>query len=429
MLKYDCFAHISRLGGTGRSGGSRMDEEKNEARIEVSSTAILVALAASVAAVAASALALAEGCASAATWVALAASFSAAAFIVADVAPRRRRRSGAIGRIETAELCRLFVEHSPVYIFFKDDKLRNLLLSRNYEKSIGKKLEDMLGKTSEAMFGPELGAMMDASDRKILLEGKPFDETNEAKGRVYRTLAFPLYRRGRPAYLAGFTLDITEQKRAEEKALQSLREKETLIRELYHRTKNTLQVVRSMLELQAEEYPGSDSARRLVKDAEDRIQAISLVHQMLYENRDLSNILIKDYVSELAALVYRSFGVSEDRISLDLEVAERSLALETAVPVGLILNELMTNSMKHAFPNRRSGEIRILLANEGPDAFVLRYSDDGVGVPPGFDFLNRDTLGLKLIRSIGAQINGEVSFEASRGVACSIAFKAQAQRA
>lgn len=406
-----------------------MDVERNEARFEVNSTAILAALAACVAAVGASALALAGRTAGIATWVALAASLLAAAFIVADIAPRGRHRNGAIGRLETAELCRLFVEHSPVYIFFKDDKLRNLLLSRNYEKSLGKKLEDMIGRTSEAMFGPELGAKMDASDSRIMREGTPFDETNEANGRVFRTLAFPIYRRGRPAYLVGFTLDITDQKRAEEKALQSLREKETLIRELYHRTKNTLQVVRSMLELQAEEYPGSDSARRLVKDAEDRIQAIALVHQMLYESRDLSNIPIKDYVSELAALVYRSFGVSEERISLDLEVAERSLALETAVPVGLILNELMTNSMKHAFPDRRSGGIRILLADEGSGALVLRYSDDGVGVPPGFDFFNRDTLGLKLIRSIGAQINGEVSFEANHGVACSISFKAPAPSA
>jgi PAS domain S-box-containing protein len=404
-------------------------DEGNEARFEVNSTAIFAALAACVVAVVASAIALAGGSSRAATWVALAAAVLAAAFIVADAAPRGRRRNGAIGPLETAELCRLFVEHSPVYIFFKDDMLRNLLLSRNYEKSLGKRLEDMIGKTSEAMFGPELGAKMDESDRRILREGKPFDETNEANGRVYRTLAFPISRRGRPAYLVGFTLDITEQKRAEEKALQSLREKETLIRELYHRTKNTLQVVRSMLELQAEEYPGNDCARRLVKDAEDRIQAISLVHQMLYESRDLSNILIKDYVSELAALVYRSYGVSEDRISLDLEVAERSLALETAVPVGLILNELMTNSMKHAFPNRRSGGIRIRLADEGPGALVLRYSDDGVGVPPGFDFFNRDTLGLKLIRSIGAQINGEVSFEANHGVACSISFTVPAPSA
>jgi PAS domain S-box-containing protein len=400
-----------------------MDESRKEARFEIGSTAILAALAASIAAAIASAKLLAGGAAGVAPWAALSASVLSAVFIILDVAPLRRPNNSALGRRETAELCRLFVEHSPVFVFFKDHRLRNLLLSRNYETALGKPLERMIGKSSEAMFGAELGARMDASDMRILREGKPFDETSEANGRVYRTLAFPIYRRGRPAYLVGFTVDVTDLKRAEEKALQSLREKETLIRELYHRTKNTLQVVRSMLELQVEEYPQNECARRLVRAAEDRIQAISLVHQMLYESRDLSRILIKDYVAELAALVYRTFGVSEERIRLDLSVEEQSIALETAVPIGLILNELMTNSLKHAFPNRRTGGIRIRLADEGSGACLLSYADDGVGVPPGFDFYNGHTLGLKLIRSIGAQINGDVRFESDGGVICSIAFR------
>jgi PAS domain S-box-containing protein len=400
-----------------------MGEARNETRFEISSTGILAALAAAVVAAIASARLLSSGVGGIAPWAALSASVLSAVFIVLDIAPFRRPKNSALGRRETAELCRLFVEHSPVFIFFKDHRLRNLLLSRNYEAALGKRLEDMVGKATDAMFGPELGAKMDESDRKILREGKPTDETNEANGRVWRTLAFPISRRGKSACLVGFTLDITEQKRAEERALQSLREKETLLRELHHRTKNTLQVVRSMLALQLEECPQDECARRLVRDAEDRIQAISLVHQMLYESRDLSRIRIKDYISELAALVYRSFGTSEERIRLDLSVDERSIALETAVPVGLILNELLTNSLKHAFPDRRAGGIRIRLADEGSGLCLLRYADDGVGVPPGFDFYDGDTLGLKLIRSIGAQINGDVRFEADGGVACSIEFR------
>jgi PAS domain S-box-containing protein len=400
-----------------------MNDASREARFRIPSPGILAALASSVAAALASALLLADGSGGALAWAALAASAAAAVFLILDIAPSGLRPGGALGTRETAEIYRLFLEHSPVFVFLKDDKLRSLLLSRNYETIMGKPLEAMIGRSSEAMFEPEHAARIDESDRRVLLEGKPADVVSEARGRIYRTTEFPIFRRGRPAYLAGFTLDITDQRRAEEKALRSLREKEALIRELYHRTKNTLQVVRSMLELQVEEYPQSEAARRLVKDAEDRIQAISLVHQMLYESRDLSRIAIKDYVSELAALAYRSFGVSEERIGLDIDVDDQSIALETAVSVGLILNELMTNSLKHAFPNRRKGGIRISLADEGSGACVLRYSDDGVGVPPGFDFYNGNTLGLKLIRTIGSQISGDVEFEANHGVACSIAFR------
>jgi len=391
------------------------------ARFEITSTSIMAAFAAAVAAVIASALSvIASECL--ASWIALACALMAVSFILYDIAPRRPRPMRAIGRRESAELCRLFIEHSPVYIFFKDANLRHLLLSRNYEAAIGKSLEEMIGRGIEAMVGPEFAEKLDAADRKVLNEGRPVDVVTESGGRVYRTLEFPIMRGRKPAYLAGFSIDITDQKKAEERALQSLREREALIRELYHRTKNTLQVIRSMLELQVDEYPQSDSAHRLVRDTEDRIQAIALVHQMLYESRDLSRIFIKDYVAELASLVYRSFGASEDRIALDLDIADQSIALDTAVPIGLILNELLTNSMKHAFPNRRRGRIAISMSGDDADGCILRCSDDGVGVPLGFDFYKCNTLGIKLIRSIGDQIGGEVLFESECGVACSISF-------
>jgi len=400
-----------------------MSEGKKSAHFGTASSLVVASLIASIAAAVAAGFAVAGYAVVVACRIALGSSALAAAFIVLDISSRGLRLNSPPGRRETAELFKLFIEHSPVYTFLKDDKLRVLLLSKNYEKILGKPIDTAIGKGSDALFSPDEARRIDEVDRKVLRDGKPVDVVSEECGRFLRTVKFPIFRRGRPAFLAGFKIDITEQKTAEARALQSLREKETLIRELYHRTKNTLQVIRSMLELQVEEYPQSESARRLVKDAEDRIQAISLVHQMLYESRDLSRILIKDYVSELATLVYRSFGVSEERISLELQVDERSIALDTAVPIGLILNELMTNSMKHAFPNRRKGEIRISMAEDEAGACVLRYSDDGVGVPAGFDFYNGDTLGLKLVRSIGAQINGDVLFEANGGVACSIAFR------
>lgn len=215
--------------------------------------------------------------------------------------------------------------------------------------------------------------------------------------------------------------EISERVKAEKKISESLAEKETLIRELYHRTKNTMQVIRGMIILQADEFPGNVELQQLIKITEDRIQAISLVHQMLYKSQDLSHISIKEYISELAGLIFQSFGISDERIKLSIDVEDQFFLIDTAIPFGLILNELMTNSLKHAFPDNRHGAISITLAREGSDKNILHYSDDGAGVPEGFDFRDQNTLGLKLVHSIGEmQMMGKVTFKNLNGVKCSV---------
>lgn len=218
---------------------------------------------------------------------------------------------------------------------------------------------------------------------------------------------------------------ITERKQAEEKLLKSLREKETLIRELYHRTKNTMQLIHSMLMLQAVEFSDSKEVQKLVKITDDRIQAISLVHKMLYESQDLSKISIKEYIHELSSLIMKSFGISDSRILLNIQVDDLFFLLDTAIPLGLILNELITNSLKYAFPENRKGTISIELKKIDMDNNLLHYSDNGIGAPSGFNFKNQKSLGLKLIYSIGEQqMMGKVKIENSNGVVCLFKFPA-----
>jgi two-component sensor histidine kinase/ABC-type amino acid transport substrate-binding protein len=215
--------------------------------------------------------------------------------------------------------------------------------------------------------------------------------------------------------------EIAERRLAEEKITQALHEKEALIRELYHRTKNTMQIIQSMVELQAADYPESDHINLLVKNTRDRIQAISLVHNMLYSSRDLSKISIAEYVRELTALILRNAGQAGQRISLDIHVDDHLFLIDTAIPFGLILNELMTNSLRHAFPDNRPGTISIALTREAPDRTVLRYADNGVGVPSGFAFRAQDTLGLQLIHNLGElQLMGNVQFDTVGGLRCTV---------
>ncbi len=204
---------------------------------------------------------------------------------------------------------------------------------------------------------------------------------------------------------------------------KSLREKETLIREIYHRTKNTMQVIRGMIILQAEDYPSNIEVQQLVKNTEDRIQSISLVHQMLYQSQDLSQISIRDYVNELSDGVMQSFDVAKDRISLNLEIEDHKFLLDTAIPFGLILNELMTNSLKYAFPDNKKGVISIALSRGESDINILKYSDNGIGVPDGFDFRKQSTMGLQLIFGLGEQqMMGKVTMKNNSGIECVFEF-------
>ncbi len=223
--------------------------------------------------------------------------------------------------------------------------------------------------------------------------------------------------------LMNIVRDITQRKQANETIIKSLREKETLIRELYHRTKNTMQVIRGIIVLQAAKYSNNPEMDQLVKNTEDRIQAISLVHQMLYQSQDLSKISIKDYIQDLTALSIKSYSLSEEIIVFNIAVDDQKFLLDTAIPLGLILNELITNSLKYAFPDGRKGKIGIRLTLEKSGNYLLKYSDNGIGVPDGFDFRKRNSLGMKLIYSIGEeQMLGKLIIENNKGIKCTLEF-------
>ena len=214
-----------------------------------------------------------------------------------------------------------------------------------------------------------------------------------------------------------------ELKAANEQLNRSLNEKDTLLRELYHRTKNTLQVISGILKLQALKFSGNNEVSALVDITDGRIQAISLVHQMLYQSQDLSRISIKDYINKLALLILENHNEANRTITLSLEIGEHFFLLDTAIPLGLILTELMTNSLAHAFPLQKEGCISIGLSVSDTNSATLIYSDNGVGVPEGYDFGQQNTLGLQLITNIAQQqMGGTVVFDNVPGIRCIIRF-------
>ncbi|MEE8389852.1 MAG: histidine kinase dimerization/phosphoacceptor domain -containing protein [Anaerolineae bacterium] len=217
--------------------------------------------------------------------------------------------------------------------------------------------------------------------------------------------------------------EIIERKRAEEQIKASLLEKEVLLQELYHRTKNNMQVISSMLALQAA-YTQDERVIRIFQDTENRIRAMALVHQKLVQSADLSSIDLSEYIRDLVDLLRASHGVYLDRIDVVLDVESISVLMDIAVPCGLMLNELISNSFEHAFAKDVRGEIRIRFHRAKTGEIELEVSDNGVGVPEGFDFRNSDTLGLQSVFAIGEhQLGGKVTFESCDGITCQIRFK------
>lgn len=199
--------------------------------------------------------------------------------------------------------------------------------------------------------------------------------------------------------------DITQRKLYEEKLNEMLDEKVTLLREIHHRVKNNLAVISGLLEMQKE------GLGQVVKEAfevsQSRIQSMALVHEKLYESENLSEINIREYISELIDFIGRSYEADEQDITVEKDIEELDLDIEVAIPLGLILNELITNAFKHGFSESREGTLKVSLAKrEG--ALVLQVADNGKGLPEDFDMENADSLGVTLIRGLTHQIEGEL---------------------
>jgi PAS domain S-box-containing protein len=227
----------------------------------------------------------------------------------------------------------------------------------------------------------------------------------------------------RPVRFIGTAIDITKRKQAEEQVKKSLAEKETLLRELYHRTKNNMAVIVALLEMQSN-YFDDERLQMAFTEAGNRIRSMLLVHQKLYEAQDLSHLNLKDYIENLAAILIENYHVSPGQVSIISEMNNVFVLIDTAVPCGLILNELISNTLKYAFPAGRHGTITIKLHRVESGEIHLSVSDDGTGMPPGFDIRQDGHLGLNNIFLLGEdQLKAQVTFSTQPGVTCELIFR------
>ena len=529
--------------------------------------------------------------------------------IVVSIKDITERKQAEEALRESEDIFNQFMNHSPIYVFFKDENIKATRLSKNYTELLGRPLSELLGKDMDDLFPSDLSKSMVADDMRVLKEGKPIEVEEELNGRFYSTIKFPIHRQGKPAYLAGFTVDTTERKqaeealgeseeaakrlaqenavmaeigriisstlnieevyerfaaearklipfdrimvslnnleedtatvtyasglefegrrigdvypvahsaheevmhtragllvqpeaveelegrfsaliltfraglrsmmsiplisrnqvigalhlrskkpkaysdrdlklaerigaqiagaianaqlflertRAEEHLKASLKEKEVLLREIHHRVKNNLQVISSLLRLQSRTIK-DDAICRVFKESQDRVKTMAIIHEKLYQSTDLAGVDFAGYIRDLTANLYRSYGVSQETISLRIQAQNVFLGINMAIPCGLIINELVSNCLKHAFPGGERGEIYIDLSSD-PDQIILTVGDNGGAFPKGLDFRNTESLGLQLVLSLIEQLEGAIELHSDGKTEFRIAFPAR----
>ncbi|OPY36085.1 MAG: sensory histidine kinase AtoS [Methanoregula sp. PtaU1.Bin051] len=220
--------------------------------------------------------------------------------------------------------------------------------------------------------------------------------------------------------------DVTDQKRAERRLTESLKEKEMLLREVHHRVKNNLQIIVSLLNLQSR-YIRDENVLSAIKDSQSRVRVMSLVHEKLYRSKDLSGINLEDYIGFLATSLFHFYGTNKSLVALSVDVKESLVDINTAIPLGLIINELVSNALKYAFPGGRKGEVRIATETED-NILTLTISDNGVGMPPEIDWKNTDSLGLQLVNSLVEQLDGSIDLIRKNGTTYIIRIQRQTVR-
>jgi PAS domain S-box-containing protein len=221
--------------------------------------------------------------------------------------------------------------------------------------------------------------------------------------------------------IIGMMMDITDRKKATEKIKTALKEKEILLQELHHRVKNNMQVISGLIELQSLQLD-DEAAREIFNETRDRVSSMALIHENLYKASDLGNINFEEYIKTLTKHLFHSYNVDFDVVQLKIDVKDVFLDVQVGIPCGLIINELVSNVLKHAFPKDKIGEIEVSLLPAGDGRYTLIVKDTGIGFPKKLDFRKTKSLGMQLVTMLVDQLEGTIELNREHGTEFIISF-------
>lgn len=319
------------------------------------------------------------------------------------------------------------VESSDDAIFSEDLDGRVASWNRGAERLYGYAAPEIIGK-SITLLVPKDGKQEEARIRGQLKQGQRienFETTRVHKdGRLISvSLTISQIKDSSDKVVGASTIvrDISNWKRAEAAAKESLQEKETLLKEIHHRVKNNMQLISSLLSLQGECIEDV-TVRKIFREAQHRIHSMALIHERLYRSTSLAQIEFSEYLRMLVEMLMTTYTINRERIDVRIEAAPVILNVESAVPLGLFVNELVSNSLKHGFPDERSGNIQITFVCQQNGKAEIMVRDDGRGFPPNFNWRNTSSLGLKLVNILARQLKGKLEFNSENGVEFRLTF-------
>jgi len=285
-----------------------------------------------------------------------------------------------------------------------------------------------LEKEAIVFFSAEDQLILEKIIQRAFEHNEPYDRvfqitTVKGNKKWAQAICEPIVVDGKVVKLSGTFQDITEQKQNEKQIRASLKEKEILLQEIHHRVKNNMQIIASLLKLQVSNV-GDERVTDALIEFRGRVQAMAFVHETLYGSDNLADIDFKTYISKVTSQMFQTFKISMDRIKLEVDAKNITLGIEQGVPLGLITNELVTNSLKYAFPENRSGEIVIRIRAVEKDSIEFIFSDNGIGIPEDLDWRNTDSLGLRLVILLAEdQLDGTVSLDRGKGTHFTVRFR------
>ncbi len=323
-----------------------------------------------------------------------------------------------------AQVMRYVVDAVPGMLGYWDAQLRCRFANAAYGPWFGVRPEDVVGGTMEQLLGPLYPLNRPFIAAALRGEPQSFEraipDPRGGPARSSRAVYVPHVSDGVVHGFAVMVTDISTHKALEARLQRSVEERETLLQEVHHRVKNNLQVISSLINMQLRQL-GDPASKAGLAQCQSRVLAIALIHEKLYQSADFARVPFSQYVQSLAASIFHALGVSRGHIRLELDIANLAMPVDKAIPCGLVLNELITNALKHAFPDDRDGTLRITMARHGDD-LVLTVADDGVGVPPGFAPSTSTSLGMRLVATLTEQLAGTVSTSRDGGTTVRVTF-------
>ncbi len=338
------------------------------------------------------------------------------------------RKLAEINNLRSLRFTEALLNAVPTPVFYKDTQGRYLGCNEAFCKIMGVSLEEIRGKTALELWPPSIAETYQQQDLQLVSSRRHQSYESQVTSRRGQTFEVIFAKdifydeSGHPAGIVGAFSDITAHKQAEALMQASLQEKEALLKEVHHRVKNNLQVITSLLRLEAGRSLQPDT-KAVLKEMQGRIRSMALLHESLYRSGVFATIDLGAYLGQITTQSFRTLAATPGAVQLRLDLASVPVEMDQALPCGLLVNELVSNCLKHGFPDGRTGEVRVELQPvPGDPQWRLRVSDTGVGLPADFASLRGQSLGLQLVSDLAQQIDGTLTIGPGPGTDFTVTF-------